>query len=123
MRMLAYGVSADAVDDYVHIGESTAVEGLKKIISNVVTIFEGEYLRKPNSNDMQHLLQIGEACGFHGMMGSIDCMHWEWKNCSKAWKAISLSGHKGVATIILEAVASSDLWIWHAFFGVVGSNT
>ena len=44
MRMLAYGVSADAVDDYVHIGESTAVEGLKKIISNVVTIFEGEYL-------------------------------------------------------------------------------
>ncbi|XP_074336670.1 uncharacterized protein LOC141673837 [Apium graveolens] len=33
-----------------------------------------------------------------------------------------MSGHKGVATIILEAVASSDLWIWHAFFGVAGSN-
>jgi len=25
-------------------------------------------------------------------------------------------------TIILEAVASQDLWIWHAFFGVVGAN-
>ncbi|GJW76784.1 ALP1-like protein [Tanacetum coccineum] len=24
--------------------------------------------------------------------------------------------------ILLEAVASQDLWIWHAFFGVVGSN-
>ncbi|XP_074323849.1 uncharacterized protein LOC141660759 [Apium graveolens] len=33
-----------------------------------------------------------------------------------------MSGHEGVATIILEAVASSDLWICHAFFGVAGSN-
>ncbi|GKB69109.1 ALP1-like protein isoform X1 [Tanacetum coccineum] len=24
--------------------------------------------------------------------------------------------------ILLEAVASQDLWIWHAFFGVAGSN-
>jgi hypothetical protein len=24
--------------------------------------------------------------------------------------------------MILEAMASHDLWIWHAFFGVVGSN-
>ena len=33
-----------------------------------------------------------------------------------------MSGHKGVSTIIFEAVASSDLWICHAFFGVVESN-
>ena len=25
-------------------------------------------------------------------------------------------------TIMLEAVASHDLWIWYAFFGVAGSN-
>ena len=25
-------------------------------------------------------------------------------------------------TIILEAVASNDLWIWHAFFGMPGSH-
>ena len=25
-------------------------------------------------------------------------------------------------TIILEAVASHDLWIWHAFFGMPGSH-
>ena len=23
---------------------------------------------------------------------------------------------------MLEAVASADIWIWHAFFGVAGSN-
>ena len=31
-------------------------------------------------------------------------------------------GHTREATIILEAVASHDLWIWHAFFGMSGSH-
>src|SRR6266540_6085467 len=30
-------------------------------------------------------------------------------------------GHVKEPTIILEAVASTDLWIWHAFFGLPGS--
>ncbi|RYQ93436.1 hypothetical protein Ahy_B09g099706 isoform B [Arachis hypogaea] len=34
----------------------------------------------------------------------------------------AMRGYCGVATIVLEVVASSDLWIWHAFFGVSGSN-
>ncbi|XP_017250657.1 uncharacterized protein LOC108221279 [Daucus carota subsp. sativus] len=122
MRMLAYGVSADAVDDYVRIGESTAIECLKKFVTDVILVFEEEYLRKPNSNDVWRLLEMGEARGFPGMMGSIDCMHWQWKNCPKAWKGMFMGGHKGVPTLLLEAVASSDLWIWHAFFGVAGSN-
>jgi hypothetical protein len=31
-------------------------------------------------------------------------------------------GDHSVPTIILEAVASHDRWIWHVFFGVAGSN-
>ncbi|XP_074376738.1 uncharacterized protein LOC141718253 [Apium graveolens] len=75
MRMLAYGVGADAVDDYVCIGKSTAIECLKKFVTDIILIFENEYLRKPNSNDVQRLLKMGEARDFPGMMGSIDCMH------------------------------------------------
>jgi hypothetical protein len=30
--------------------------------------------------------------------------------------------HIRVTSIILEAVASNDLWIWHAFFGLTGSH-
>ena len=33
-----------------------------------------------------------------------------------------MSGYHGVPTIVLEIVASTDLWIWHAFFGIVGLN-
>ena len=65
----------------------------------------------------------GRDCDFLGMIGSIDCMHWQWKNCSKAWKGMYMSGYYGVLTIILKIVASSDLWIWHAFFGVANSNS
>jgi hypothetical protein len=31
-------------------------------------------------------------------------------------------GHKKEPTIILEVVASKNLWIWHAFFGMPGSH-
>lgn len=32
------------------------------------------------------------------------------------------SGHQGKPTMILDVVASYDLWIWHAYFGIAGSN-
>nr|XP_051221651.1 uncharacterized protein LOC127339896 [Lolium perenne] len=31
-------------------------------------------------------------------------------------------GHAGECIVILEAVADHDLWIWHAFFGMAGTN-
>ena len=31
------------------------------------------------------------------------------------------TGHCHEPTIILEVVASQDLWIWHAFFGLLSS--
>ncbi|XP_057800128.1 uncharacterized protein LOC131015700 [Salvia miltiorrhiza] len=60
--------------------------------------------------------------GFPGMLGSLDCMHWGWKNCPVAWHGAYTRGDQGEPTIILEVVASQDLWIWHAFFGVAGFN-
>ncbi|XP_020258227.1 uncharacterized protein LOC109834602 [Asparagus officinalis] len=119
--MLAYGVAADACDEYVKIGESTAIECTRKFCEGVIALFQDEYLRRPNVEDLQRLLQVGQERGFPGMIGSIDCMHWQWKNCPKAWQGQFTSGHKGMATVILEAVASYDLWIWHTFLGLPGS--
>jgi len=39
-RMLAYGVLADALDEYVRIGESTALEALRKFVAVVVEVLD-----------------------------------------------------------------------------------
>ncbi|KAI5324473.1 hypothetical protein L3X38_033546 [Prunus dulcis] len=70
IRMLAYGVSADQVDEIAWMGKSTTLEAL-----NCPTALQGDY-----------------------------------------------ENRKGQKSIILEAVARFDRWVWHAFFGVTGSQ-
>ncbi|XP_033146928.1 uncharacterized protein LOC103869787 [Brassica rapa] len=120
IRQLAYGGGSDTVDEYVRLGETTARKCLHHFTAGIIHLFADEYLRRPTPEDLQRLLQIGEQRGFPEMIGSIDCMHWEWKNCPTAWKGMYSRG-TGKPTIVLEAVASSDLWIWHAFFGAPGT--
>jgi hypothetical protein len=47
-------------------------------------------------------------------------MHWSWKNCPTAYKG-TYTGKEKEPTLVLEAVALYDLWIWHAFFGLPGA--
>ena len=123
IRLMAMGESPDTMDDYMRMSERTARESLYTLSRGVVETFGDVYLRKPSLHDLQELYAAHEERhGFPGMIGSIDCTHWKWKNCPVAWKGQYASGHHGSPSLVLEAVASQDLWIWHAFFGVAGSN-
>jgi hypothetical protein len=73
--MIANGVAANATDEYVRVGESTALECLRKFVVAVVEVFGLEYLRLPKEHDTVKLLAIGESRGFPGMLGSIDRIH------------------------------------------------
>uniref|UniRef100_A0A0D3AS20 No apical meristem-associated C-terminal domain-containing protein n=1 Tax=Brassica oleracea var. oleracea TaxID=109376 RepID=A0A0D3AS20_BRAOL len=86
IRVLAYGSSADAVDEYLRLGETTARSCVEHFVEGIIYLFDDEYLRRPTPADLQRQLYIGEYRGFPGMIGSIDCMHWGWKNCPTAWK-------------------------------------
>ena len=66
------------------------------------------------------LMAINEERGWLGMLGSVGCMHWRWKNCLVAWVG-QYTDHKHKQTIVLQVVASQSLWIWHCFFGLSGS--
>ncbi|CAK8541778.1 unnamed protein product [Lathyrus sativus] len=91
----------NSVDDYLRIGETTILKCVDKFTRGVISVFVPQYLQKQTFEDIECLLQMGEACGFP----------WQY-----------VRGDHGKPTVMLEAIASQDLWISHAFFGVASSN-
>ncbi|XP_021753753.1 uncharacterized protein LOC110719157 [Chenopodium quinoa] len=75
IRMLAYGVVLDVVDEYLRIGQTTLRNALQHFCQGVISQFESEYLRKPTDEDLRRILHQNDLRGFPGMIGSIDCMH------------------------------------------------
>jgi hypothetical protein len=45
--MLAYELLADAIDEYIKIGESTANFYMERFCSNIVSMYKNDYLRYP----------------------------------------------------------------------------
>ena len=78
-------------------------------------------MRKPTKSDFLRQLAVNEKRSFPGMFASLDCMHYIWKNCLVAWQG-QFQDRDGNRSIVLEAVADQELWIWHAFFGLPGGN-
>ncbi|CAL8118706.1 unnamed protein product [Prunus armeniaca] len=99
-RMLAYGCSADSTNEYCRLGESTALECLRKFCSVIEAVYGQWYLRSLNSANLYRLLHKASSRGFPGMLGNLDCMHWEWKNCPTAW-VDQFTGCKHKPTIVL----------------------
>jgi hypothetical protein len=93
---------------------------VKRFVVAIVHIFGSTYLRAPNAEDTARLLEFNSNRGFPCMLGSVNCMHWSWTNCPASWHG-QFKGYKKDPTIILEAVANHETWIWHAFFGMLGS--
>ena len=83
--MLAYGTPADALDENFEVGESVCIKSMKRFTAAVVATYEKDYLRALTDADIKQLLEENEKSGFPGMLFSLDCMHWRWKNCSAAW--------------------------------------
>jgi hypothetical protein len=63
IRILAYGVPADAVDEYVRIGESTTCETLNYFCAAVINVFGEQYLPAPNNDDIARILAFNEQRG------------------------------------------------------------
>ncbi|XP_071695528.1 uncharacterized protein [Rutidosis leptorrhynchoides] len=119
LRQLAYGTAADMFVEYLKISEQTSAICLDNFCECIIHLYKERYMRSPNAYDVERLYsKHEEKHGFKGMLRSIDCMHWEWKNCPVALKGQYTGGDHKKPTIMLKAVASYDLWIWHAFFGM-----
>jgi hypothetical protein len=79
--MLAYGTPTDLMDEAFGVAESTTMKCMINFVQGARHLFSQQYLHRPTEQNVQCLLEQGEAHGFLGMLGNLDSMHWEWQNC------------------------------------------
>lgn len=73
--MLAYGLAADALDEYLQFPEDSVLLSTKSFCEQITNCFGSEYLRKPMESDRSRIMKMKAASGFPGCIGSIDCQH------------------------------------------------
>ena len=67
MRVIAYGVPADYADEYLHIGEDTTIESVRRFAKVIIRVFGPEYFRTPNEDDTKKLMATNERRGWPGI--------------------------------------------------------
>ncbi|XP_071699091.1 uncharacterized protein [Rutidosis leptorrhynchoides] len=73
IRQLAYGLSPDALDEYLHMSEQTSVICLDNFCKCIIDLHKSRYMRSPTATDVARLYSAHEEKhGFKGMLGSID---------------------------------------------------
>ncbi|GJV51223.1 ALP1-like protein [Tanacetum coccineum] len=96
IRQLAYGCVPDSLDEYLQMGATTSRDSLRIFCKVIMNLYGEEFLRKPTYTDIEKLY------AYHNEKHGGD--------------------HGPDPFILLKAIASNDLWIWHAFFGVARMN-
>jgi hypothetical protein len=70
IRMLAYGVAGDFVDEYTRMSESTCLEAMYRFCTAVIGSFGEQYLRHPTAQLTAHLLSINASRDFIGCLAA-----------------------------------------------------
>lgn len=120
VRQLAYGTASDHVEEYTGVAEGTARKALRCFCNWLDKRYGAEYLGAWTEEAIKKEMAANEERGFPGMLGSIDCTHWSWKNCPVAWQG-QYQDRGGTKSIVAEAIAGHDMYFWHAFLGAPGS--
>ena len=71
IRMLAYGISADLLDEYCRLGENTTLELLLRFVRAMCTCFETHYLRQPSRANLDAQVAINYVWDFQGCLADL----------------------------------------------------
>jgi hypothetical protein len=67
------------------------------------------------------LMKMNEKRGWSGMLGSVDCTYWRWKNFPKAWPRKNC-GKNHDPNIVLMVVSSMTCGFGNVFYGFLMST-
>ncbi|KAK1644785.1 hypothetical protein QYE76_062590 [Lolium multiflorum] len=104
LRMIAYGILNDLIDDHMDMSVSQSIKCVKLFEMDIVEVFGSDISRATIAQDTAQLLEENATSGFPGMLSSIYCMHLRWKNDLATWHG-NFRGHEKDTTIILVVVA------------------
>jgi hypothetical protein len=121
-RQLAYGSSADELDEHFQISDTTLDASKEMFCDVVIANFEDTYLPRISPSFARHVIQKHEQIGWPGLFGSLDCSHWEWTRCPKSMHGEFKKGTMKHPSIVYECVADCNLRILHVSFAAPGSN-
>jgi hypothetical protein len=81
-------------------------------------IYMKEFLRLPTPTDLKNIVKLHQSAhSVNGLvLGSLECTHTFWKNCSKALQGL-YKGKESKPLIVLEALADYRLFLWHPLYG------
>lgn len=121
MRVRMYGSSVYSLDELLRLTESTKLQCQNRFATVVLEMLRDEYLRAQNEEEKRLLFLQTEQLGFLGILGSVDCCRWRWKNCPKGYHG-RYKCKEGVPTTTMEAVSDDSLYFLLISIGVVGYN-
>jgi len=120
-RVIAYGKAPDRADEDVRLSASTIAMSVRELLRFIVDDFGPAYMRPPTPAELERILERNAQQGLPGCMGSLDCSHWEWANCPKAFADMYQNWH-GKYSVVKGTGCDENLWIWHLFVGCPGSQ-
>jgi len=121
-RVIAYGEAPYRTDEYVRLSASPIPMSVRELMRFIADEFGPANLRSPTPEELQRILTRNAERGMPGCIGSLNCSHWEWRNCPKAFFAGMQQNRHGKHPVVTETVCDEDLRIWHLFVGCPGSH-
>ena len=88
----------------------------------IINTFGPTFLPDIRPEMAARIIQQHEEIGWPGLLGSLDCSHWQWAKCPKSWQGDFKKGGTERPTVVYEIACDADLFIFHCNFAAPGAN-
>ena len=122
LRQLCNGTATDQIQGIVNIPNQSSRNSLREFCEWCAKFYGHIIMGEWTDEELREALAVNTKRGFPGMIGSIDCKHWVWKNSPPAWRTMFLTNKDYRRSVVMEAIAGHDLYLSHVFVGMPGTR-